>query len=276
MPLMSTVKHTKEFVGNAARTTFKSLSTKTYALPSFLNQDELDGGFPTGYSPKRSISITLKESIQMAADIEGGIDDIIVNALDSISPPQHQSPEARAKSSLTASGRSSRTKMLMMSHQEKSRRLLRQCSSWTQLDDTKANHCSGQVIAATIRFGAQYLSLTLRTNTITNPISTPFNQVLGWLCQRRDYYTAASVALSLLDDADAVYELCGIPKSSEEELLHHKGLLDGIKRLEGESAPQKNVSETMTSLADMAVGCLIKGGVSMSSTLEGFLERKLL
>ena len=275
MPLMSTVKHTKEVVGNAARTAFKSpSSTKTYTLPSFLNQDELDGGFPTGYSPKRPISITLKESIQMAADIEGGIDDIIVNALDSISPPQHQS-EARAKS-LTASGRSSRAKMLTMSHQEKSRRLLRQCSSWTQLDDTKANDCSGQVIAATIRFGAQYLSLTLRTNTVTNPISTPFNQVLGWLCQRRDYYTAASVALSLLDDADAVYELCGIPKSSEEELLHHKGLLDGIKHLEGGSAPQKNVSETMTSLADMAVGCLIKGGVSMSSTLEGFLERKLL
>ena len=40
---------------------------------------------------------------------------------------------------------------------------------------------------------------------------------------------AASVALSLLDDAVAVYELCGIvPKFPDEELTHHKGLLDGI------------------------------------------------
>ncbi|KAL7543993.1 hypothetical protein ACHAXR_013438 [Thalassiosira sp. AJA248-18] len=275
MPLMSYVKYAEKLIDNTHRTAFKSpSSSKTYSLPSFLHQDELDGGFPTGYSPKRSISITLKESIKMAADIEGGLDDIIVNALDSISTPHHQSPESRAKSMM--GGRANRTKCLMMSHQEKSKRLLRQCSSWTQLDDTKANHCSGQVIVATIRLGTQFQSLTLRTNIIANPISTPFNQVLSWLCQRRDYYTAASVALSLLDDADAVYELCGIPKSSEEEFSHHKGLLDGIKPLGSDQSSHGNISDTMTSLADMAVACLIKGGVSMSKTLEGFLVRNTL
>ena len=93
---------------------------------------------------------------------------------------------------------------------------------------------------------------------------------MSWLCQRRDYYTAASVALSLLDDAVAVYELCGIvPKSTDEELTHHKGLLDGIKPLGDDSSH----GETLTSLADMAVGCMIKGGVSMSKTLDGFLSR---
>jgi len=96
---------------------------------------------------------------------------------------------------------------------------------------------------------------------------------LSWLCQRRDYYTAASVALSLLDDAVAVYELCGIiPKSPDEELSHHKGLLDGIKPL-GDDSSNENMTETLTSLADMAIGCMVKGGISMSKTLEGFLSR---
>jgi len=123
--------------------------------------------------------------------------------------------------------------------------------------------------------GTQFQSLTLRTNVIANPITTPFNQVLSWLCSRRDYYTAASVALSLLDDAEAVYELCGITKkSAEEEWTHHKGLLDGIKPLGDDSAHQ-NIADSMTSLADMAVGCLIKGSTAMSKTLEGFLVRKL-
>lgn len=77
------------------------------------------------------------------------------------------------------------------------------------------------------------------------------------------------MALSLLDDPDAVYDLCGIPKSMDEDLSHHKGLLDGITPLHDGN----NLSGTMISLADMAVACLIKGGVSMSKTLEGFLER---
>lgn len=128
------------------------------------------------------------------------------------------------------------------------------------------------VIVATVRFGSHFQSLTLRTNIVANPISTPFQTVLSWLCQQRDYYTAASVALSLLDDAEAVYELCGIPRSLEESMYHHRGLIDGIKPLFHDSA-LGFVSETLISLADMAVACLIKGGTCMSSTLEGFLAR---
>ena len=128
------------------------------------------------------------------------------------------------------------------------------------------------VIVATVQLGTRMQSLTLRKSVVANPISTPFDQVLSWLCQQRDYYTAASVALSLLDDSDAVYELRGIPKSSVEDLSHHKGLLDGIKPLD-EDVSHANVSDTMTSLADMAIGCMIKGGTSMSKTLKGFLLR---
>ena len=93
---------------------------------------------------------------------------------------------------------------------------------------------------------------------------------MSWLCQRRDYYTAASIALSLLDDAESVYELCRIPKTPEEELSHHKGLLDGIQSLTIDNS-HGNKSETLTYLADMTVACLIKGAVS--NVLEGFLLR---
>ncbi|KAL9187597.1 hypothetical protein ACHAXT_005975 [Thalassiosira profunda] len=241
---------------------------------SFLRQDgAAEGGFP-GFQPKRSFSIALKESIKMAAETEGRLDDIILNALDSISAPQNPSPKSRA----TVIRDRPRPKSLAMSHREKSRRILRQCSSWTQLDDSKSTHgiVQGQVIVATIRLGSHFQSLTLRTNIVANPISTPFHQVLSWLCQRRDYFTAASVALSLLDDADAVYELRGIPKTLDEGRSHHKGLLDGITPLEGDTAHGSGRSEMLTSLADMAVACLIKGGVSMSKTLEGFLARNTL
>ena len=124
---------------------------------------------------------------------------------------------------------------------------------------------------ANIRFGPHLQSLTMRTNTLANPITTPFNQILSWLCQRRDYSTAASVALSLLGDAESVYQLCGIPIDPDENFTRHEGLLDGITPIDG--IPDEALSATLASLADMAVGCLIKGGVSMSQSLEGFLSR---
>lgn len=45
--------------------------------------------------------------------------------------------------------KSDRSKALIMSHEQKSKRILQHCSSWTQLDDTKANRgiIHGQGIA---------------------------------------------------------------------------------------------------------------------------------
>jgi len=140
-PLMSYVKYAEKV---AESSHFKAVadqpntSTKSsFRLPSFLQQNEAEGDFSSaGFTmPKRSLSSTLKESIKLAAIIEGGVDEILINALDSISSLKHKSP----KSSGIGGSRSNRTKSLAMSHQEKSKRLLRQCSSWTQLDDTKAN-----------------------------------------------------------------------------------------------------------------------------------------
>ena len=140
-PLMSYVKYAEK-VSESSHSNVDAnqpnTSTKSsFRLPSFLQQNEAEGDFPsTGFTmPKRTLSTTLKESIKVAAIIEGGVDEIIINALDSISSLKHKSP----KSSGIGGSRSSRTKSLAMSHQEKSKRLLRQCSSWTQLDDTKAN-----------------------------------------------------------------------------------------------------------------------------------------
>lgn len=274
-PLMSHMKYEGVSEGDHCHKVVTNQSYSTMPCSNFLSfldqNEETEGEFSsTSFTPKGRFSASLVESIRMAAIIEGGIDNIIVNALDSISTP-NKSQDASTKSTI----RGNRIKSITaMSHKEKSKRLLRQCSSWTQLDDTKANRriVHGQVVVTTIRVGLECWSLTLRTNVVTNPITTPFDQVLSWLCQRRDYYTAASVALSLLDDAEAVYQLCGISKSSKEEFTHHKGLLDGIKPLVDDST-HGDIAEALTSLADMTVGCLIKGGVTMSSTLEGFLSR---
>eukprot|EP00956_Cyclotella_meneghiniana_P040951 scaffold210252_cov125-Cyclotella_meneghiniana.AAC.2 len=110
-----------------------------------------------------------------------------------------------------------------------------------------------------IRAGRSSFSLTLRSNVMANPFSTPFNQVISWLCQQLDYKTAATVSLSLLNDEQI------------KDSIEHEGLLDGITPLtDGDTA------KTLTSLADMTVGCLIKGGVSMANTLEGFLSRNTI
>ena len=219
--------------------------------PSFRLEENDD------FLPKLACSLTIKESIKLTAAIEGGIDDILVRALGSISNESER--------------RSSRSKKLMLSHNEKSRRLLRHCSSWTQLQNRGTAY--GQVLFAFVRSDTQLQSLSLRSNAIYSPLSTPFNQVLSWLCQRRDYFTAASVALSLIDDPDAVYELRGIQKTGDNDKQYlHKGLIDSITPLDSDGGSH----ETMTSLADMAVGCLIKGGAEMSSALEGFLLRNNL
>eukprot|EP00986_Skeletonema_menzelii_P019047 scaffold27055_cov155-Skeletonema_menzelii.AAC.12 len=227
--------------------------TKPPSTPSLFRLEERDD-----FLTNLSCSLTIKESIKLTAASEGGIDDVLVRALDSIS----NEPERR----------SSRSKKIVLSHKAKSSRMLRHCSSWTQLQSRRTAY--GQVLFAFARFGTQLQSLSLRTNALQNPLSTPFNHVLSWLCQRRDYYTAASVALSLLDDADAVYDLRGIAKTGDAigELSIHKRLIDGITPLCIDGGSRV----TMTSLADMAVGCLIKGGAEMSSALEGFLLRNEL
>jgi hypothetical protein len=140
VPLMSYVKYAEKVV-ECSRHTVDNPST----TPARQNQNAVESDeFSSRFAPENSISSTLKESIQLAANIEGGLDDIFVHALESISANCHQMLEANAKSMVGS--RRNRSKCLRMSHYEKSNRLLRICSSWTMLDDSKENRgiASGQ------------------------------------------------------------------------------------------------------------------------------------
>uniref|UniRef100_A0A7S4HS27 Uncharacterized protein n=1 Tax=Odontella aurita TaxID=265563 RepID=A0A7S4HS27_9STRA len=292
--------------------TSSSLFTKPFMLPDRLQKLEKrkSEGHNVGYTDfgmHRSDSFHEDEEEPSG---DAGFDDIVTTALDSITSmiPFHEHHDPRnaiAHPMVGSAGPGA-------SHRAKSALLLRHCSSWTQLDDNEENRAliDGQVIVACFRLGPSmqhYRSLTLRKNVITNGIATPFHQVLSWLCQRKDYFTAASVALNLLNDLEALRDLRGSPAGSSEgshdERSYLEGLLDGIIPLEGSdfaacaSSITDNKSNpgllvenmtllhrhskekstqtpsTVTSLADMAVGCLIRGGAGMSQTLEGFLGR---
>lgn len=146
MPLMNHVKYPEKVTNQSSchrtGTQEKPLGKLGYGLPSFLHE-----GITSSYSPKDPLSMTLDESIKMMARMEGGIDDIIVHALDSISTTSHHSSSDCRRVTVMSGGGSSRVnhpKVFSMSHHEKSQRLLGQCSSWAQLDDTKTNREQGQ------------------------------------------------------------------------------------------------------------------------------------
>ena len=94
--------------------------TSTFNLSSFLQAEEKNS--QEEKLARTSCSSGLRDSIILTARNEGGIDDVLVSALGSIS----MKPE--------------RSKALFMSHEQKSKRILQHCSSWTQLDDTRVNH----------------------------------------------------------------------------------------------------------------------------------------
>lgn len=102
----------------------------SFSLPTFLPPDQLESS-PDNYLAK-SCSLGLRDSIISAARNEGGINNVIISAVGSISMKQN------------------RSKALAMSHEQKSKRILQHCSSWTQLDDTKANrglvHGQGKIL----------------------------------------------------------------------------------------------------------------------------------
>lgn len=196
-----------------------------------------------------------------------------------------------------------------LSYKEKSERLLQHCSSWTQLQGTlddrvmlaqrgkihfavhlpvNRTSTSPLTIALSIvlepllglRVGADdtpmYL-FTLRRVVVANGPGSPFQQILAWLAKRDDFFTAASVALDLLQDRKCLLQLWKdadlIGADLEDTSL--EGLLDGIIPIDAKphshSASQETA--TMAHLADMTVGCLIKGGGVMSGTLRTFLSK---
>lgn len=104
--------------------------------------------------------------------------------------------------------------------------------------------------------------------------AAPFNDVLSWMSQQEDFFTAASVALALLRDAETLRQLWTATEhvEADEEMSRLEGLLDGIIPLDHDL---NNVLHNERQLADMTVGCLVKGGFTMSSTLELFVSHDI-
>ena len=199
------------------------------------------------------------------------IDDIIVEAMESISTLAHR--ENFGSNSPTSVTR--RNRQLSLTTQEKSERLLRHCSSWTKLDQSlqSLSMFQSQTPSMTLRTQRNSLStLTLRSIVIEHGPAASFQQVLAWLSMHNDFFTAASIALKLLQDAESLRHLWLTfnKLENDEKSSYLDGLLDGILPLGtyGHDA-------TITRLADMAVACLVKGGYEMSSTLEQFLSRNM-
>lgn len=121
-------------------------------------------------------------------------------------------------------------------------------------------------------------TFTLRRLVIENGATSSFHQVLSWLADRGDYFTASSIALNLLQDAETLYHLWRTADKidSIEEQNNLEGLLDGIEPIEEFDDENDGPSPAMVELADMTVGCLAKGGLAMSSTLEKFLRESKL
>lgn len=117
-------------------------------------------------------------------------------------------------------------------------------------------------------------SLTMRQKSVQQQSGgkTPFNRILSWMvCQQNDYFGAASIALILLEDTIAFTDLLGE--------CNHKGFLDGILPPCSMEMFQEEydipILSPVTFLADMAVGCLVKGRFTRSCALEEFLSRNV-
>jgi len=199
---------------------------------------------------------------------DGLLDDVVVEAIQSI-----LSQNYRETIVATSPPRSPRRLLTAYTPTEKSERLLKQCSSWTELQTSANSHAyfQLQVPVLIVRFSsARHWMLSLRKVVVDNGSATPFQQVLSWMSESGDYFAAASVALDLLRDAASLRFLwVALEKiDDEDERAKLEGLLDGIVPIYGDVVEKA----TMTHLADMTVGCLTKGGFAMASTLEYFLE----
>lgn len=149
--------------------------------------------------------------------------------------------------------------------------------------------------------------MTLRREAYANPVAAPFSQILPWLCQNSNYYVASAIALKLLDDIEALRSLKEQHlKSFSISMLDSaflsssglEGLLDGIVPIDSDNSKIIDLWNSMhhryqdhehlmhllqhfsvqsrlekTYLSDMAIGCMIKGGINMANALHRFLEQ---
>ena len=211
-----------------------------------------------------------------SAETSSDVDTLIVEAMDSISALNYRGTNSPPASPL-------RKLRKALTQQEKSKRLLRRCSNWTRLERFKdsTQQLNNVQAVVSIRGKTSQYVLTIRQADLQYAEAVPFDLVLSWLAHHEDYFTAASLALDLLQDGPSLrhlWESYGkIRLDQDGGYAVLEGLLDGVspvivddKKRKGVSSP---VKRTLIQLADMTIGCLTKGGHRMSSTLEHFVLR---
>jgi len=204
------------------------------------------------------------------------VEQIVVDALDSISSLDYLGEEslfsAKEKPKLKRTER--------LSYAEKSARLVHGCESWATLDDNKENRAmfESQVPLSMSISEKQVCLFSLRSRFVKNGHATPFKQVLSWLSQAENFFTSTSIALGLLRDIESLNELKAQERFGYDEQgnkgIDLEALLDGIIPL----YPQGSISlrprpSIITEVADMAIGCLVKGGLLLATTLNFFLKK---
>jgi hypothetical protein len=210
-----------------------------------------------------------------AAELFEDIDDIVLDAMESISTLNFRG----SFGSNTPPG-SRRNRPSSFSTREKSQRLLRHCSSWTKLEQSSFSHSlfeyQSPVMSIRTRENDIFV-LSIRSAALDCGPAAPFQQILAWLSEQQDFFTASSLAFDLLHDVESLRHFWrSFDKiENENELSKLEGLLDGIIPivLKDDDSMDTSTFKTVVQLADMTVACLIKGGYAMSSTLEQFLDR---
>eukprot|EP00977_Amphora_coffeiformis_P002884 scaffold539_cov144-Amphora_coffeaeformis.AAC.3 len=210
-----------------------------------------------------------------SAERSSDVDSLILDAVESISALNYRAANSPPVSPLRKLSKT-------ISQEEKSKRLLRQCSNWTRLEgfkDSNQQLNNAQAVVSISGKTSQYV-LTIRQVDLNYAEEVPFDLVLSWLAHHEDYFTAASLALDLLQDESSLrhlWESYGkIRIDQDDSFAVLEGLLEGIspvivddKKRKGAPSP---VNRTLIRLADMTIGCLTKGGHRMSSTLEHFVS----
>jgi hypothetical protein len=245
------------------------ISDELYVETSVEEPSERDVGLPfTGAENSEGVFVPQPGTTTMITD------EIVIDALDSISSLSYRGAESIFSPRRTAKAK--RTQRL--SYTEKSERLVKDLNSWSVLDNSKENRAifEPQVPVLLEFTGKSVLQLSLRLRFVNNGHATPFQQVLGWLCQSEDYYAAACIALGLLRDTETLQYLRSQQSMAggNVECSDSEGLLDGIVPLYPlGSLSMRPRPSAITQVADMAIGCLAKGGLSMSAALDAFLVR---
>lgn len=160
--------------------------------------------------------------------------------------------------------------------------------------------CGGrqQVAVASLRLGVtdeMNITVTMRSKVVLDGITSSYEEILSWLCDQNDYYTAAIIALSLLDDKVALADVENSMSShlTTHDIINHDGILESITSIglhdtdkttnqihtksggisSVMSYREKLKLKVLTDLSNMAVNCLVNGGSTLAHALDNFLGR---